>query len=73
MTTTSPLQEANPSSLDELFSRDPLKLQQQDIRTIVEQLRAKRKEWLTAEAAGKKRAPKSSGEKIAVDLGDLGL
>lgn len=75
LTQNSPLQEANPSSLDELFSRDPLKLQEQDIQMIVQNLRERRKEWLAAEAAGKKKAPKTaSGEKISVSsLDELGL
>ena len=73
-----PLAEAAPESLDELFSRDPLKLQQQDIRNIINQLRDQRARWRAAEASGATRAPKlkSTSPKKAVgtsSLEDLGL
>jgi hypothetical protein len=74
-----PLEEAMPDSLDELFSRDPLKLGETDLRRIVEELRRMRKNFLITEAEGKKpkRAPKAAPidkSKLAnLDLGDLGL
>lgn len=61
----SPLAEASPTSLDELFSRDPLDLTDNDIEKIVNELRAKRALWLDAEAQGAKKAPKAA--KKAVD------
>ncbi len=58
-----PLEEAVPTSLDELFSRDPLKLGEQDIIKIVEELRRMRKNFLLTDnepKAARKRAPKAA-------------
>ena len=71
-----PLAEANPLSLDEYFSRDPLGLSDQDIGIIVVELRRMRAHWVVAESQGKTKAPKvpkAPGEKKAVDLNDLGI
>lgn len=54
-----PLAEANPNSLDELFSRDPLGLQDVDLAIIVKELRRQREAWKLAEANGKTSAPKA--------------
>ncbi len=55
-----PLAEALPDSLDDLFSRDPLKLSEVDLRRIVEELRRMRKNFLLSEnaPAKPKKAPK---------------
>ena len=54
----SPLTEAEPESLDELFSRDPLELSTQDINKIVAHLRSLRHQWAADEAAGATKARK---------------
>lgn len=77
----SPLAEAVPESLDELFSRDPLKLQDSDLDKIIANLRAARQRWITAEASGAKSAPRAGAKPKPVphdptkplDLEDLGL
>ena len=60
MTQDSPLSEADPQSLEALFSKDPLKYTQQDRRTIIDKLIAQRKAWEQAEASGAKSAPRAS-------------
>lgn len=71
---TTPLSEASPTSFDELFSRDPLGLSNQDISLIVAKLRKDRSLWLLAEAKGAKRAPKAKpGEAADITLGALDL
>lgn len=64
----SPLTEANPASLDELFSRDPLKLSDSDVDQIIEELRRKRMLWAKAELEGKKAKPRKKDELTAEDL-----
>lgn len=75
-----PLLEAPATSLDELFSRDPLDLSDQDLSVIVVELRRQRVRWKQAEAEGKTaRAPKAKAPKLTADqaqalsLADLGL
>ena len=74
-----PLEEAIPTSLDELFSRDPLKLGEQDIITIVVELRRMRKNFAEAEAkpAKPKKLPKAAPLDKAIvaqlSLDDLGI
>lgn len=76
-TEPSPLAEANPASLDELFSRDPLSLSNNDIARGVEALRAQRANWKIAEAQGKTKAPKAKKAKPdsaeVGSLDDIGL
>lgn len=69
--TSNTLLEANPASLEELFSRDPLHLQDQDITRIVEELRRKRANWAKSEAEGKK--PKSTKAEIKAKDADAFL
>jgi hypothetical protein len=64
----SPLAAASPSSLAELFERDPLNLTDGDIERIVQELRSAREKWIIAEKKGKKVA--ASG---TLSLSDLGL
>lgn len=68
-----PLSEAAPDSLAELFSRDPLKLQDQDIGKIVSELRAERERWVVAEASGKRVYTNRQPAKPDLDLSDLEL
>jgi hypothetical protein len=82
----SPLEEASTESLDELFSRDPLQLAEEDIAKIVTRLRAERAKWdiEQAEAAAKppraKAGTAAKAPKVAkviaddnLSLDDLGL
>lgn len=69
MTEPSPLQEADPASLQELFNRDPLSLTDSDIDRIVTELRAQRARWEQGQRA--KRVPAQNA--VALDLSDLGL
>lgn len=70
----SPLLEANPDSLAELFARDPLGLSTQDIDKVIEGQRAQRERWRAAEAAGKPRERKKAGEgQKDFDLDEIGL
>jgi len=74
-----PLDQASPESLDELFSRDPLQLSDQDLDRIVAHLRAQRNQWKQEEASGAKQSKAkgvtSSGpkEKVSLDMLDLKL
>lgn len=71
----SPLHSASPESLDELFSRDPLELSNQDLDKIVAHLRAQRNQWAADEAAGatkgRKAGKKPSGPKEKITLDQL--
>lgn len=66
-----PIQEMSPSSLDELFQRDPLKLLDQDIALIVARLREQRTQWLVVEAENKNQGTRKRAPKIRSDLGEL--
>ena len=64
----SPLAEAQPESLQELFDKDPLLLTDPDVERIVTELRKARDLWAVAEKKGKKvAAPKN------ISLSDLDL
>jgi hypothetical protein len=67
---TTPLSEASPTSLQDLFDKDPLSLTDSDIEQIVSSLRAARVKW---ESAPKGRAPKAEPKPLPTDLADLGL
>lgn len=68
------LAEASPSSLDELFSRDPEELTEQELGKIVDELIAQSARFASAEAA-KVKPPRKAGPQAALGLGlkDLGL
>jgi hypothetical protein len=66
MTDQSPLAEANPLSLDELFRLDPLKLTDADVDQIIAELRRKRALWAASEAAPK-AAKRTSKEELSPD------
>ena len=55
----SPLAEAIPESLDELFSRDPLQLAEPDIDKIVARLRAERANWDKEQAITAGKPPRA--------------
>lgn len=70
------LSEAQPDSLQELFSRDPEGYQRQDRDKIVSELRAMRKRFQQTELLGKKPSAKRASAKnltTTSDLEDLGL
>jgi hypothetical protein len=77
MSDPSPLAQADPASLNELFLRDPLSLSEQDIDQIVAELRAQRARLAQAQAAGKPRrqattkAKATLGQKIDIDMLEL--
>lgn len=73
MSDSSPLSEAKPSSLSEIFSRDPLELTRQDRDQVVKELRRARENF-EKEDAQPKPSKKSKLETVEkVNLGDLGL
>ena len=59
-----------PTSLDELFSRDPLGLADADIDLVVAELRRMREVWETGQKA-KPRSEKTSVKSLSLE--DLGL
>lgn len=73
------MSEADPSSLDELFARDPLGLTNDDIDSITSELRDHRGLWVIAdeEAKNKKKStphgPKKAVPEGGIKLGDLDL
>jgi hypothetical protein len=79
----SPLTEASPDSLDELFARYDHAIAQRtlatpeaqrDLEAIVAALRKQREAWLLAEASGKPvRTKKALTKAQATSLADLGL
>lgn len=64
----SPLDGPTISSLDELFSRDPLELSDQDIDTIVARLRAQRAQFALSE-----KDPKAHKKPKTISLSDLNI
>lgn len=78
--TQSPLAEADPQSLDELFNADPLELTEANLDTLAAEFRSKRKLWEKEEAAaqaqGRRRRPREYKDKVAkgqLSLTDIGL
>lgn len=65
---TSPLAEASPTSLQDLFDRDPLSLSSSDIEHIVRALREERERW---EKAEKKTKAKAQAAPVNISLEDL--
>ena len=70
-----PLSEANPKSLDEIFSSDPGSLSEKELSLVVKELREQSARWTIAETAGKKSAPKmpKTSAPVSLSLKDLGL
>ena len=73
MTQKSPLEEAQVQSLDALFSEDPLKLSDTDIKTIVQELRRARAKWLAEGGKGPAKKVTKVAAKPGLTLEDLGL
>ncbi len=65
------LAETNPASIDELFNRDPLLLQQQDLAKMVAYFRQKREQWIVEEKEGKVKPTKQKTPKRVATLDDL--
>jgi len=64
-----PLKEASPESISELFDKDPLKLTEQDLTTIVSRLRADRVQWKKDDQAKRmNKGVKKKGGGIPKDL-----
>jgi len=68
----SPLIEADAESIDELFDKDPLKLSDQNVDSIVQEMRASRTNWMAEEQASKTKG-KSKKIDLSVGLDDLQL
>jgi hypothetical protein len=67
-----PLAEAQVDSLEELFSRDPLHLTDNDVDKITASLRAQRRNWEVKENAPKApKAPKQTAAQKKVKALDL--
>ena len=68
-----PLKEADPKSLEDLFDKDPLNLTDADITKIVAELRLNRAAWAAEEAVKATKpkraakAPKASASKLSLD------
>lgn len=71
---TSVLDQADPNAINELIARDPLELSDQDIDTIADFLRARRKEFMLEEAK-KANRPKTKKPipQGGLSLGDLNI
>ena len=67
----SPLAQANPNALAELFSRDPLSLTDQDIDSMVALLRQQRTHWAETEIAKANKEKKPKKSPTATPSGDL--
>jgi len=69
---TTPIAEANPASLDELFSRDPLDLADTDLDKMVAELEAQRLAWESNKPATKVKAEAKTKAKAKLSLADMG-
>ncbi len=73
-TSPNPLLEADPSSLNELFNRDPLGLSDRDLDLIVAEQRSMRAKYEASLREGKKpKVEKAKGKATDIDLADLDL
>lgn len=73
---SNPLDDIQVGSLEELMNRDPLKLTDQDLLTIINSLRAARKNFMEVEAQEKKprakKTPKTAAS-ASISLEDFDL
>jgi hypothetical protein len=69
----SPLTSVNPTSLDELFSRDPEGYSAQDIDAVIAEYRRQFAAYQAKEAADAAKPPRARKVKETLDLADLGL
>lgn len=67
---SNPLAEANPQSLDEIFSKDPVNLNDDDIEKVVAELRAQAARFEAAEKTGANKRVKKA--QVTLSLDDLG-
>ena len=79
-TPKSPLEEADPRSLDELYYLDPLSLTDPDLDRMVDNQIEKRALWAQAEVEAASKGTKKPAkaylpktEKGSIDLNDLGI
>lgn len=70
-TSSSPLAQANPNALAELFSRDPLNLSDRDIDAMVALLREQRHQWAEQEVVKQNKEKKPRAKASATPSGDL--
>lgn len=63
-----PLAEANPASIQELFNKEPEELTDWDIESLVKALREQRSKWAQLEIA---KANKEKKEKVQLTQGDI--
>lgn len=64
----------SPQSLDQIFSKDPKTLTDDEVRIIVKRLEAERENWLTAEPKASKAKKTAASPTLSLeDLGDLEL
>lgn len=68
MTEINPLQEASPTSLSEIFEKDPLLLTDEEVERVVQEFRAQRKNWIEKEAKPKKVAAKATLSLAELDI-----
>ena len=65
---------SEPTTLDDLFNRDPSSLSDDEVRTIVVKLREQRAKWAQEEAAGKRSGSRKRPKGIKKEkLGDIKL
>ncbi len=62
----SPLDEATPDSIEDIFNKDPLKLTEQDLVATVEYFRRARETFLKQDAAKVPRSAKGKGASTGV-------
>lgn len=63
-----PLAEANPASIQELFNKEPEELTDWDIESLVKALREQRSKWAQLEIA---KANKEKKEKVQLSQSDI--
>ena len=76
-TNSTPLAQVSPTSLNELFNKDPRTLEDGEIVEIISALRKDREKWVTAEKVEKAKGASKKAPKIAasasIKLDDLDL
>lgn len=70
---SNPLTEADPRSLEELFSCDPETLTDGEISLMVDEFRQQREVWERAEIEGKTKGRRKAAPKPKIDTSSLDL
>lgn len=70
-TPNSPLSDADPQSLEDLFSKDPLELTKEERIVIIKKLREARHRWQEEETATKSGAKKRASTKAGLKKADI--